>query len=188
MLKQFLESFNIFSDAETDAIIKVFKRKQLKKSEFLIREGERSNDVVFIESGIFRSFYVSNDGDEITYCITFPNNLMTAYSSFITGGTTVENIQAITPVEMLVISRTKVKSFEKQFPNWTRFLKVMAEQQYIALENRVFSLQMDKASERYRMLIENHPEYVRTIPLQYLASYLGITQRHLSRIRREISF
>jgi len=67
-------------------------------------------------------------------------------------------------------------------------LKVVAEQQYIELEKRIFKLQKDNASKRYADLIKHQPEYILKIPLQYLASYLGITQRHLSRIRKEISF
>ena len=72
--------------------------------------------------------------------------------------------------------------------NWIKFLKIVAEQQYIELEKRIFQLQKNNAFERYSDLLKNHPEYLQNIPLQYLASYLGITQRHLSRIRREICF
>lgn len=68
------------------------------------------------------------------------------------------------------------------------FLKLIAEQQYLELENRVFQLQKETALQRYTSLLNNHPEFVQEIPLQYLASYLGITQRHLSRIRKQISF
>ena len=72
--------------------------------------------------------------------------------------------------------------------NWTRFLKMIAEEEYLELENRFFQLQRDSAAQRYKALLGNQPDYVQKIPLQYLASYLGITQRHLSRIRKEISW
>jgi ribosomal protein L10 len=55
------------------------------------------------------------------------------------------------------------------------------------LETRFFQLQRDSAAQRYSTLLTNHPDYIQNIPLQYLASYLGITQRHLSRIRKEIT-
>jgi CRP-like cAMP-binding protein len=63
----------------------------------------------------------------------------------------------------------------------------MAEQEYLKLEKRVFMLQKEKAERKYQDLLENHPDYLKHIPLNYLASYLGITQRHLSRIRKEIA-
>lgn len=113
---------------------------------------------------------------------------MTAYSSFITGQTTDENIQAITAVEMLLIPKNKIDELALKNPNWVKFLKIIAEQQYIELEKRIFKLHKYNALQRYSDLIKNQPEYIQNIPLHYLALYLGITQRHLSRIRSEISF
>lgn len=69
-----------------------------------------------------------------------------------------------------------------------KFLKMIAEQEYLELEKRFFQMQRDSAAKRYASLLYNQPNYIQEIPLQYLASYLGITQRHLSRIRKEISF
>ncbi|MNT99762.1 hypothetical protein D3C72_2426980 [compost metagenome] len=65
---------------------------------------------------------------------------------------------------------------------------MIAEQQYLELEKRIFQLQKETALQRYTVLLRDQPEFVQQIPLQYLASYLGITQRHLSRIRSEITF
>ena len=82
----------------------------------------------------------------------------------------------------------KIDNLALKNQNWVRFLKIVAEQQYIELEKRIFQLQKNNALQRYADLIKNQPEYIQNIPLQYLASYLGITQRHLSRIRRDMSF
>lgn len=186
MLKEYFKAFATLTDSEIEEVVKHAKHRKMKKMEYFIREGETCSEVAFIVSGTFRSFYVSNEGEEITYCITFPNNLMTAYSSFITKRTTPENIQAITNAELLIIPKRKIDELAKTKTNWLKVLKQVAEQQYLELEKRIFQLQRDGASERYAALLKNQPEYVRHIPLQYLATYLGITQRHLSRIRREL--
>ena len=89
---------------------------------------------------------------------------------------------------VLIITKNTIDDLVIENPNWIKFLKIVAEQQYIELEKRIFQLQKNNAFERYSDLLKNHPEYLQNIPLQYLASYLGITQRHLSRIRREICF
>ena len=188
MIKNYLKSFNILTDDEIENLILITTKRDLNKADYYIREGETSKEVAFVLSGILRSFYISNKGEEITYCITFPNNLMTAYSSFITGQSTDENIQAITSVELLIVPKNKIDDLASKNPNWMKFLKVVAEQQYIELEKRIFQLQKNDALQRYADLIKKQPEYIQNIALQYLASYLGITQRHLSRIRREISF
>lgn len=185
MLTEYFNALAIFTNAEIEEVVSFAKTRKIKKFDFFIREGETCKEVAFLVSGIFRSFYVSNEGEEITYCITFPNNLMSAYSSFITGQATPENIQAITEAEVLVIPKRKIDELVKENPNWVKFLKLTAEQQYLELEKRIFQLQRDSASERYASLVKNQPEYVQHIPLQYLATYLGITQRHLSRIRKE---
>ena len=124
----------------------------------------------------------------MTYCILFPDQLITAYSSYLTGQPTKENIQALTPVEMLLISKTDITSLSEKYPRWNLVLKTLAEQQYLELEKRIFQLQSNDALKRYSDLIAEQPELVQKVPLQYLASYLGITQRHLSRIRREMAF
>ena len=187
-VETFFQQFNILTNNEIADFVQNSTLKVIKKDDFFIRQGEACREVAFIVNGIFRSFYISDKGEEITYCITFPSNLITAYSSFITGSSTSENIQAICDVELLVVPKYIIDDFSNKNPNWVKFLKVIAEQQYIELEKRIFQLQKSNALQRYSDLINNQPEYLRKIPLQYLASYLGITQRHLSRIRKEISF
>lgn len=187
-LKHFLQSFNILTDIEIDGFLQLITYKIFKKAEYFIKEGETCKQVAFVLTGSLRSYYTSDKDEEVTYCITFPNSLMTAYSSFLTAQPTMENIQAITKTELLIIPKDKFEKLVQKNPNWVYFLKTIAEQQYIELEKRIFQLQKSDASKRYTNLMKNHPEYVQKIPLQYLASYLGISQRHLSRIRKEITF
>ncbi|MGY5354239.1 Crp/Fnr family transcriptional regulator [Wenyingzhuangia sp. IMCC45467] len=187
-LKKFLNSFNILNDDEIDDFINAATTKHLDKFDYYIKEGETCTSVAFVLSGLLRSYYTSNKGEDITYCITFPNNFMNAYSSFLTHQPTQENIQAITETELLIISKEKIEQLAHNNHHWTLFQKTISEQQYIELEKRIFSLQGSNAAKRYEDLIKNQPQYIQNIPLQYLASYLGVTQRHLSRIRKEISF
>lgn len=187
-LKNLLQSFHILTEDEIDDFIQSTDVRHLQKSEYYIKEGETCKSVTFVVSGILRSYYSTDKGDDMTYCITFPNNFMTAYSSFLTNQPTQENIQAITATELLVIPKEKIEKLVVKSPNWILFQKLVAEQQYIELEKRIFSLQGSNATKRYEELLKNHPKYVQTIPLQYLASYLGVTQRHLSRIRKEMAF
>ena len=186
MIKEYLQSFGILNNDEIEKFEQNLITQKILKNSYLIKEGEICNEVAFILNGIFRSYYTTEKGDEITYCLTFPQNFITAYSSFITRNGSKENIQAITNAEILIINKQYIQNLESNNSNWTKFLKVIAEQQYINLENRIFEFQKNNALERYNNLINHHPEYVQNIPLQHLASFLGITQRHLSRIRREI--
>lgn len=187
-MKEFLNTFNILSSDEIAHLTTLSTKRVMHKGDFFIREGEVCEEVAFVVNGTLRSFIVAEKGEEITYCITFPNNLMTAYSSFITGQRTEENIQAITNVELLILSKNTINDLANKHLNWVKFLKVVAEQQYIELEKRIFQLQKNNAVKRYTELLKHQPELLKHIPLNYLASYLNVTQRHLSRIRKEIHY
>ncbi|WP_447769550.1 Crp/Fnr family transcriptional regulator [Sphingobacterium faecium] len=188
MIADFFRDFEIFTEQEISKVIQLFELRVLDKGDYFVRENQRCNEVAFIKSGIFRSFYTTPKGDDITYCFRFPNDLIAAYSSFITGNPSVEAIQAISQVSLLVIQKNKLDELVLENQIWTQFLKVIAEQQYLELEKRVFQLQKETAAQRYASLLKNQPQFILQIPLHYLASYLGITQRHLSRIRKEITF
>lgn len=97
-------------------------------------------------------------------------------------------MQAISPAELWVIKKSAIDKLAAESLVWTKYLRMIAEQQYLELEKRIFQLQKETALQRYTVLLRDQPEFVRQIPLQYLSSYLGITQRHLSRIRNEITF
>ena len=180
-----MKSFNILSDDEIDLFESKLIRKTLKKGDYFIKEGRTSKEVGFVVSRLFRSFYYSLSEEEVTYCFAFSNSFVSAYSSFLTQTKTMENIQALTRVELLTISRNEILKLENSSANWLRFSQLIAEE-YIKMEKRIFILQKESAEKRYEDLLTNEPQYLQLIPLNYLSSYLGITQRHLSRIRKLI--
>ena len=188
MLNVFFKRFDLFSELEISSIVALFEKRTIGKIDYLVREGEGCEEIAFIESGVFRSFYTSESGEELTYCFRFPDDLIGAYSAFITGGKSIESIQAIVPTVVWAIKKKDLDALANTLPQWNTFLKIIAEQQYLELEQRVIQFQRTTAQERYKNLLLNHPTFIQYIPLQYLASYLGITQRHLSRIRKEITF
>ncbi|MGY0035554.1 Crp/Fnr family transcriptional regulator [Pedobacter sp. NJ-S-72] len=154
-----------------------------------MKENHAKKSLLLKVESYVRFFLLLSPEREITYfCITFPGTLMTAYSSFITSLPTLENIQAVSSCELLVVQKADIDQLSQSSINWIRFFKIIAEQQYIELEKRLFLFQKEKAKKRYMDLLENQPAYIQQIPLQYLASYLGITPRHLSRLRKEIVF
>jgi CRP-like cAMP-binding protein len=96
-------------------------------------------------------------------------------------------MQALTDTEILMIKRAHFKELINSSNKWLKFSNHLAEQSYVLMENRLLALQMESAEKRYKDLMSNHPEYILQVPLKYIASYLGITQRHLSRLRKNRS-
>ena len=186
-MKEFLNSYRFLKDAEIDEVAKFATVKSLKKGDYFSRQGEICNEIAFVKTGIFRNFITTSMGEESTYCITLPNNSISSYTSYITGNATIENIQAVTNSEIFIISKEVLDKAVNESHNWMKYMKIVSESEYMKLEKRIFSLVSEKAKQRYISLLEQNPIYIQQIPLHYLASYLGITQRHLSRLRREVT-
>lgn len=183
-MRAYLQSFDLLTEAEIAMGVQAGRTAILKKGEYFMEEGDVCDSIAFVVSGFFRSFYRNTKEEEITYCFTFAGSFVAAYSSFISQATTKENICAMTDAEIFVIPRAAILKFEQNTINWLKLTKTIAEQEYIKMEAMVFMLQKSTAEEKYRNLLKKHSEYLQLIPLHQLASYLGITQRHLSRIRR----
>jgi len=185
-MRAYLEQVELFSDQEIDYFLSLGKETVLTKGDYFIREGETAHKVAFVKSGFLRSFYYSSQSDEVTYCLSFPNELIAGYSSLITQEKTNENIQTLTTCELIEFAKQDIDALVEANTNWLKFTKLIAENQYVKLEKRIFLLQKENALTRYKELLENQPDYLQKIPLGYLASYLGISQRHLSRLRKQI--
>lgn len=184
-MKNYLQSLKFFSETEIDDFLERGKVLHLQKGDFLLREGVICREVGFIQSGFVRSFYYNSIAEEVTYCFGFPDSFIADYASFVTQAPAKESIQAMSDVTMQVFSYKDIKEFEEH-NNWLRFFKLLAEQEFIRIENRFFSQMKETAEYRYKKLVAENPEFLQQIPLNYLASYLGISQRHLTRIRKNI--
>lgn len=187
MIQKYIQSFNIFSEKEIQEAIPLFEYRKLEKYEFFAKEGRKCNELAFIESGIFHSFYSSLNGEEITLQISWENMMISAYSSFITNKVSKENIQALTTSEIWVLKKNKIEELIEKQVNWSRFLRTLADEKYLEIEQRIFDSQLYSAKERYEDILVNCPSCLERVSLKYLASYLGVTQRHLSRIRKELA-
>jgi len=187
-LNNMLKSADILTDSEIASGLKYFELKSFEKGDILIEAGKVCDWIAFVNSGVLRNFYISTKDEEVTYCLTFPNKVISAFSSFMTQKVTFENIHALTNVELLIIRRNQYYELMDSSINWLKFSRFVAEQSYIEMENRLLTLQMETAKKRYEDLLEFNPDYLQKVPLKYLASFLGITQRHLSRLRKDISF
>lgn len=183
-IHEFLKQFTFLSEEDRSQFIAIGTAVSLDKEAYFIRENQICNKVAFLDKGTLRTFYYSSNDEEVSYCFTFPGTLISAYSSFLTGAGAVENIQAIEASRLLVFEKQDLEELIEKNPKWLLFSKLLAEQQYIEMEQRVLMLQREPAEVRYERLMDKQPDLLQKVPLQYIASYLGITKRHLSRLRQ----
>ena len=185
-MKAIFQSIRSFSSEELNLLDHLITFRTLRKGDFLLTENQVCNEIVFIKKGILRSFFVNHKGDEITNCFAFENEFMASFASFITKEKAEENIQALTDTELQVLDRKALETLYESGSNWQETGRKLTETEFVNLNKRMISFQKLSAAQRYEELYKNHQKYLQLIPLQFLASYLGITPRHLSRVRKAI--
>ncbi|KAF2342647.1 Crp/Fnr family transcriptional regulator [Flavobacterium tistrianum] len=185
-MKSVFQSIQLIPQSELDQLDDLIITHKLKKGELLLKENQISKEIYFIKKGILRSFFFNHQGDEITNCFAFENEFMASFSSFITQNVAEENIQALADTELEVLSREGLFKLYELGAHWQEIGRKLTEMEYVTLQKRMISFQKLSGTERYEELYKNHQKYLQLIPLQYLASYLGVTPRHLSRIRKAI--
>lgn len=183
-MKHFFKSFEFLSTEDLNLIDSLSTKRIIRKGEFFIQEGKVSNEIAFIESGIFRLFYNNSTGEEITGCLAFDNEILSAYSSFITQTPSEENIQAVCDTEISILTKDNLDFLYNRSASWQQVGRIIAEMHYVELTKKIISFQKDSAKVRYDQLVAKQPQYIKAIPQHQLASFLGITPRHLSRLRK----
>lgn len=184
----YLSNFDLSSfltDEELEVSMSFFKIVKLKKGDFLSREGEVCSRLTIVKSGILRSFF-NKDGEQLTTYFSLEGTVATALRSYIKEVPAHENIQALTNVELLCIEKMDMNLLFDKVPSWNKLARILMEQLYVKMEERSISLQYDTAQERYLNFLEEFPNVVHLIPLQHIASFVGITPETLSRIRKSL--
>jgi CRP/FNR family transcriptional regulator, anaerobic regulatory protein len=158
----------------------------LEKNHVFVEEGKVANHIAFVRKGYLRIFF-NNNGDEITRDISSVHSFFTALTSFITKMPSFEIVSSITDCELLLISREDLNYLYHHFNNWQMIGRRVVEEMFVRSQQRIYSLLTVSAEERYIKLMKEKPDMLQNVPLQYIASYLGITSQSLSRLRRNIS-
>jgi CRP/FNR family transcriptional regulator, anaerobic regulatory protein len=160
----------------------VIVREEIKRKEYLLREGETCRKLYFIEKGLLRSCY-THEGLEICAWFGKERELFTEIKSFFNQQPTTENIQALEPSIVHSINYNSLQNIYDTFPTFNINMRVLTEQNNIFSEQKLVALRLKRANERYNWLKDNFPELILRVSAKYLASYLGITEVTLSVIK-----
>ena len=174
------------SQGDLARIEEKFHHRSLKKGEFLLETGQLSREMAFISEGYIRIFSYA-DGKEITLWIGSNGSFVTSLSSFVFQTANHWNIQAITDSEVLVIVREDFDYLLKEIPQWLEFDNILLARAFALLEQNMFSHLHTTSRQRYEMLMQENPAIFNHVPLQYIASMIGVTPETLSRLRKDHS-
>jgi CRP-like cAMP-binding protein len=183
-LKKFIIKYVNLSDVELEDITDRFQSKVVKKNNYLLRQGDTCKDLVFVQKGCLRLYYLKDD-IEVSVWFAFQHSSAIEIYSFISENPSNYFLQAIEDSEVLYLSKTELNILYQYQPKMQEMMRNFWEDVILNLINRFTALQKDSAEKRYLDLL-NKPAYLETIPQKYLASFIGVTPTSLSRIRKQI--
>lgn len=185
-IKQQLQSLFEISEEETNIFLSEFKKRELKKNEIFIAEGEICHVVGLIEQGLMLCVY-NKDGEEIIDEFGFENGFITNYYSFLTQTPSQKEIRTLEPSVVHVITRQSLEKLGNQYLFIEKMSRIMNEKLFLRAHERIQSLLLDSAQERYEKILAQRHDLAQRIPQYMLASYLCVKPETISRIRKKIS-
>ncbi|WP_166962286.1 Crp/Fnr family transcriptional regulator [Yeosuana marina] len=188
MSNHFLKSIfkeESFKPEELKLVLNQFEPVEFKKNESLIHYGKVANYYFFLEEGFARSFVIDTSGNEVTTKFFSTNDIVIDWNSYFFKVPSQESIQAI----------CNCKCWKITFANFMKLFHINAFrevgrtrliQDFFELKSHSVSMIADQAKDRYLFLRKEKPDIICNVPLKYIASYLGVTDTSLSRIRKDI--
>jgi len=166
-------------------IINLFSSLQLKKNDFFVEEGTVCKYFGFIESGILQHSSIVLGEEKTTY-LALKNSCVAALKSFLKNTSSRKNIKALSDCTLWVINCEAFNDLIKNNKAFHTFYFNLIENQIFLIDDYRIDLLTLTPEERYHKLLVNEPNLLQEVPLHYLASFLGISSRHMSRIRKNI--
>ena len=185
-LINYLLRFGNLNQQQIELIKHKAEEVSLPKEAYFSEAGHLAKQVAFVSEGILRVCYYSNKGDEITRYFIDEDNFAVDLNSYNYHIPSSEYIQAVTDCRLLVFSREDMAELSATIINWDAILSKITAKGLLDKVNRISPMLAEDAKTRYLHFLTKFPRLANRIPLSALASYLGITQSSLSRIRRNI--
>ncbi|WP_149243244.1 Crp/Fnr family transcriptional regulator [Dyadobacter sp. 32] len=185
-LINYLLQFGNLNTTQIDLIKSKVVFKEIKKDAYFQEAGKIPREIIFLVVGIMRICYYNNKGDEITKYFMEENHFLADINSYNQEIPSTEYIQAVTNCSYFVLSKNAMKELSMTIIECDNIIAKITAKGFADKVNKISPMMSEDARERYLSFLEKFPGLANRIPLSYLASYLGITQSSLSRIRRNI--
>ncbi len=184
-LINYILQFGHLNQQQTDLVTAKVKVLELQKEAYFSEAGKIPRQVGFILEGVIRGCYYNNKGEEITRCFISENSLVVDYVNFESNTVSSEYLQAGTRCKLLVFSKQDWEELSHTIVGWDSIQSKMV-QRCLFQKSRKGPVISQDATTRYLEFMENYPSLTNRISLAHIASYLGVTQQSLSRIRKNI--
>lgn len=176
-----------FTKDELDIILPCFEKVIFAKNDFLLQEGKIASSYFFLEKGFVRSFAIDTEGKDISTGFYGEKDIVIDWPSFFLRMPTKENMQALTECTCWQLGYDTFQHLFNTIESFRESGRRRLVSSYFGLKKHSISMITDPAAERYKKLLQEKPELFQHVPLKQIATFLGITDTSLSRIRKEIA-
>lgn len=184
-LLQHLSAIKPLDESLRERLINDLEIVEIPKKTTLLRDGEVADYLYVVLSGLLRSYYIK-DGSEICNRFMKENHIVVSVNSFYVRKPGYEFIESMEDSILARIHYDKLQKLYKDHDAFNYTARVLTEQYFTLSEQRLYLLRKQKAEERYLFFLENYADFMNRVPLQYIATFLGMNLETLSRIRRKI--
>jgi CRP-like cAMP-binding protein len=187
MSNQLIDVFNSISSIskeEEASLLNIIKEKHLPKGDFWSREGVLVNEIAFVRQGYLRKFYLNND-NEVTDSFYFDNEFCADLPSIIGKQKANSFFVAMQPSNLIIIPYGQFQALCQKYHAFEHIYRILLEQVFLKFYNRTQSFINQTPKERYDQLVKHRPKILSEATQYHIASYIGISYQHLSRLRAE---
>ena len=181
----YILQFGNLNKQQIDLVTSKATALELQKDAYFSEAGKIPRQIGFIVDGVIRGCYFNNKGEEITRCFISEHSLVVDYVNFEANAASAEYLQACTDCSLIVFSKQNWEELSNIIVGWDNIKNKMV-QLCMYQKSRKGPVISQDATTRYLEFMENYPSLTNRVPLAYIASYLGVTQQSLSRIRKNI--
>lgn len=184
--KEFVKKRICVTEEELEDIVSRYQVRKIKKRDYFLRAGEICHYEAYVVSGLFKSSYVTADGTEHILQFAIEDWWIGDIASFNDVEPALQTIQALEDSVVLTLSKKNKDKLYEDHPIYEKLSRIMAQRAQIASQHRIISSIGFTAQERYLDFIKRYPKIYPRISNMQLASYLGVTQEFLSRLKRQL--
>lgn len=183
-ITDFLNTLITFTPEELKDIIFHFKKESVAKNQVLVRQGEVCHSLYFVEKGMGRSYYLNENGKEITQWFFGVGKFMSSVDSFFQQTPSLYHLEVLEDSVLYTISKEDLDQLFAKYHKMEKMGRIVTTEMLTKMVNKLNAIQFQTARERYDYMLAEFPDIVYQVPLGHIASYLGMTQETLSRIRK----
>lgn len=184
-MKDIIQSYTPFSDESYHLLMDIATEKEVKKNGLIFHPSRPTNKIVFLKKGLLRGYKII-DGEDRTHHFYFTDWFATDFNSFLTEEPSQIYIQALEDTVYLEFQKKDLLTLYGKSHQLESLGRIIAEKAYLLTVEKFANMQLYNLTEKYQLLMKTNPDLIQRVPQKYIASYLGVSEQSLSRIKKQV--